>query len=51
MPLADTAVTQAAPPTQALCFVPLGVAWSPQPDPCAQRDVCSVKGIGRGFAD
>lgn len=36
VPLADAAVTQAVPPGT----LPrsLGVAWSPRPDPCAQRD-------------
>lgn len=42
VPLAVTAVTQAVPQAQALCLRSLGVAWSPRPDPCAQRDGCSV---------
>lgn len=43
----STAVTQAAAPAQALSLgclsVCLGVAWSPRPDTCAQRDGCSVE--------
>lgn len=43
----STAVTQAAAPVQAPSLgclsVCLGVAWSPRPDTCAQRDGCSVK--------
>lgn len=51
VPLADTAVTQAAPPAQARCLGLLGVAWSPRPDPCAQRDGRSVQWNATGFAD
>lgn len=43
----STAVTQAAAPAQAPSLgclsVCLGVAWSPRPDTCAQRDGCSVE--------
>lgn len=51
MPLAVTAVTQAVPQAQALCLRLLGVVWSPRPDPCAQRDGCSVVWIAAVFAD
>lgn len=51
VPLADTAVTQDAPPAQPLCLGLLGVAWSPRPDPCAQRDGRRVEWIATGFAD
>lgn len=51
VPLAVTAVTQAVPPAQALCLGLLGVAWSPRPDPCAQRDGRTVERIATGFAD
>lgn len=45
-------VTQAAPPAQALSLLGrLGVAWSPRPGPCAQRDGCSAQGLASVFAD
>lgn len=46
-----TAVTQTVPQAEALCLRLLGVAWSPRPDPCVQRDGCSVAWIAAGFAD
>lgn len=48
---AVTAVTQAVPQAQALCFRLLGVACSPQTDPCVQRDGCSAVWIAAEFAD